>query len=451
MLWRRVMTPVSSQPEPPRPSSFARVVGRLWGANVVIVLSGLIAGPITARALGVEGRGELAAITAVLTMVPWVLDFGLSLWIARERAIGRSRAELLGAALPAALACSLIGVAAAIPLSHALGGGRDVVVTFLQIGLFLAPVSVVLQTLVGLAIGEARWRLFAAARIVGSVLPVIVIVVLLVTDQLTVGSAAAAYLGGGLVGSLIIVPVVRGAGRPRFDLRRARAATAFGAKSWLSTVAGTANNRLDQVLMAGLVTSRELGFYAIAVTVGGVTNGLIGAVSNALIPRVAMGDGALAARSCRVTVGTVALAGTLLAAVTPAMLPFVFGADFADAVPMTLILLGASVPMAAAFVLTAALNAADDPGAAMRAEVVSLAFTVPALIVLLPAYGGIGAAAISLVAYSIRLAIQLASAQRVFRRRWLSFVVPTVGDLRWLARRARRRKETQVSGGAGGR
>jgi len=420
----------------------------LWGANVVIVLSGLIAGPITARALGVEGRGELAAITAVLTMVPWVLDLGLSLWIARERAIGRSRAELLGAALPPALACSLVGVAAAIPLSHALGGERAVVVTFLQIGLFLAPVSVVLQTLLGLAIGEARWRLLTAVRIVGSVLPVIVIVVLVVTGQLTVATAAVAYLCGGLVGSLIIVAVVRGAGRPRFDLRRARAATAFGAKSWLSTAAGTANNRLDQVLMAGLVTSRELGFYAIAVTVGGMTYGLIGAVSNALIPRVAMGDGDLAARSCRITVGTVALVAVLLAAVTPAMLPFVFGADFAGAVPMTLILLVASVPMAAAFVLAAALTAADDPGAAMRAEMVGLAFTVPALILLLPAYGGIAASVISLVAYGIRLAIQLTSAQRVFRRRWSSFVLPTAEDLRWLARRARGRRRAQVSDGA---
>lgn len=434
------MTPIPSQPAPRRSTSFARTVARLLSVNVAIVLSGLVTGPITARALGVEGRGQLAAITAVLTMAPWVLDLGLSMWIARERATGRSRAELLGAGLPVALACSLVGVAAAIPLSHALGGGRAVVVTFLQIGLFLTPVSVVLQTLLGLAIGAARWRLWGAARVVGSVLPVIVIVLLVVTGQLTVASAAAAYLCGGLVGGLIIVRVVRGAGRPQFDARRARAAAAFGAKSWLSTLAGTANNRLDQVLMAGLVTSRELGFYAVAVAVGGMTNSLVGAVSNALIPGVATGDVDLAARSCRITAGTVALAGLLLAVVTPTMLPFVFSADFTDAVPMALILLVASVPMAAAFVLTFALNAAGDPGAAMRAELVALAFTVPALIVLLPAYGGIGAAVISLVAYGIRLAMQLVSVQRVFGRRWSSFVIPTAEDLRWLVRRLRGRR-----------
>lgn len=441
------MTPAPSQHAPRRASSFARTVARLWRANVVIILAGLITGPITARALGAEGRGELAAIIAVLTLAPWVLDLGMSLWLGRERALGRSRAELLGAALPVALACSLLGVAAAIPLSHALGGGRPVVVTFLQIGLFLMPVSVVLHILLGLAIGEARWRLVTSVRIVASVLPVIVIVILVVIDQLTVASAAAAYLGGGLVGSLIVVHVVRGAGRPRFDRRRARTATVFGTKSWLSTVAGTANNRLDQVLMAGLVTSRELGFYAVAVTVGSLTSSLIGAVCNALIPRVAIGDGDLAARSCRVTAGTVAVVGVLLAAVTPTMVPFVFGAEFADAVPMVLILLVASVPMASAFVLTFALNAADDPGAAMRAELVALALTVPALIVLLPAYGGIAAALISLVAYGIRLAMQLASAQRVFGRRWTNFIVPTAEDLRWAARLARGLRAAQTRDG----
>ncbi|MEJ7785563.1 MAG: hypothetical protein WKF96_12225 [Solirubrobacteraceae bacterium] len=107
-----------------REGSFSKVVARLTSVNAVILVAGLITGPITARALGVEGRGDLAAITALLTVGPFLLDLGLSVWLGRERPRGVSREELLGAALPVAFACSLVGVAAAIPLSHVLGNGR---------------------------------------------------------------------------------------------------------------------------------------------------------------------------------------------------------------------------------------------------------------------------------------------------------------------------------------
>jgi len=404
----------------------------------VIILTGMVTGPITARALGPDGRGELAAILVVLTLAPWVLDLGLSVWVGRERARGASRADVLGAALPVALACSLLGVVGAIPLSNMLGEDRPVVVAFLQIGLFLLPLSVALQTLVGLAIGESRWELFTAVRVVGSVLPAVVIVLLAIFGYLTVTTAAAAYLIGGMLGSLLLLRLIKGMRRLSLDLSRSRVATAFGAKSWLSTVGNVANYRLDQVLMVGLVSSSELGLYAVAVTVGSLTSTLVGAASTALFPRIAQGDAELATRACRVTAGVVGLAGLLLAMATPTAVPFVFGSDFARSVPMVLILLAASVPLAAAGVLSAALQAADDPAASMRAELVALALSVPALILILPAYGGIGAAMVSAVAYSIRFLIQLRPACRAFGARSRDFLIPTRHDLTYIMRRVLR-------------
>lgn len=414
---------------------FSSVVVRLTSVNAMALVAGLITGPIVARALGVDGRGDLAAITAVLTVGPWLLDFGLSLWLARERARGVGREELLGAALPVGFACSLIGVVAAIPLSHALGHGRPVVTTFLQIGLFLMPLSVALQTLAGLAIGESRWGVVVAIRIVGTVLPTLTIVVLAVLGRLTVASAAAAYLIGTLLGSLLVLQAVRGMQRLVFDRRRVAAASSFGIKSWLSTVTATANNRLDQVLMAALVPSRELGLYGIAVTTASVTSSLVGAVSNAQFPRVAEGDGGAYGQTLRTTMGLVATVGVMLAVLSPWLIPFVFGEVFRDAVPMAVVLLVASVPMAGSFVLSSALIAANNPGAAMRAEVVALTFTIPALIVLLPDYGGLSAAVVSLVAYAIRLGMQLRPARQTFSASYRTFLLPTRTDLTWLKNR----------------
>lgn len=415
-----------------RGGSFSKVVARLTGVNVVILVAGLITGPITARALGVEGRGDLAAITAILTVGPWLLDLGLSVWLGRERARGVSREELLGAALPVAVACSLVGVAAAVPLSHALGAGRPVVTTFLQIGLFLMPINVVLHTLAGLAIGESRWGLIIANRVAGSVSPAFAIVVLAVLGHLTVATAAGAYLIGALLGALVFLRAVSGMRRLVFDRVRTAAATTFGLRSWLSTVALTANSRLDLVLMAALVSSRELGLYAIAVTSASVTHGLIGAVSNALFPRVAEGDRDIAARCSRITMALVAIVGAALAIISPWLIPFVFGEPFAGAVTMFVILQIASVPMSGAFVLSSALSAANNPAATMRAELVALAFAVPALILLLPDYGGLLAAVVSLAAYIIRLLVQLRPAHQAFSASYRSLLLPSPSDVVWL-------------------
>ncbi len=416
----------------------SRVVVRLTGVNAVVLLAGLITAPITARALGVDGRGNFAAIIAVLTVAPWVLDVGQMFWLGRERARGARREELLGAALPVALACSLIAVVGAIPLAHAIGHGRHVVTTFLEVGLFLMPVSVVLLLLTGLAMAESQWGLVAANSMISSVLPALAIIVLAVIGYLTVATAAAASLIGSLIGSLLLLRVVRGMGRLVFDRRRTAAASRFGVKSWLSTIAAMANLRLDQVLMAGLVPSRQLGLYAVAVTVASVTNGLINAVCNAQYPRVAEGDHLIVARALRMTTGVVASAALVLALASPWLVPFVFGDGFKDAVPMTIILLAASVPMAGAFLLSAALTAADNPGATMGAEVVALAFTIPTLVVFLPGYGGLLAALVSLVAYTIRLGMQLRPARRAFSTSWRTFLLPTRSDLAWLKDQLRR-------------
>ncbi len=423
---------------PARRTSFANVVAGLTSVNVVLLATGLITGPIIARVLGPEGRGELAAVMAVLTMAPAVLDLGLSNWIARERAIGRPRAEILGAALPVSLACSLVGVAAAIPVSHVLGQGRSDVTTFLQVGLVLMPVVVCLQTLLGLTIGESRWRLYAWTRIAGAVLPAAAMVALWLLGELTVASAAISYIAGPIVASLALLTMLRGVRGIRLDRQRSRAAATFGVKSWLNTVTAVTNNRADQILMAGLVPSRELGHYAVAVTISAVTFGVGAAVSSAIYPRVAGGDGLLAARACRITVLLVATVSVALAILTPWMVPLVFGDDFRAAVPMTLILLASSIPASATIVVTAALTAANQPSAPLRAELVTLALAMPALIVLLPPYGGNGAAVISLLTYTLRVTLQLRAAQRTFDCSGWSFVMVKREDLRWIMARFQR-------------
>jgi O-antigen/teichoic acid export membrane protein len=421
---------------------FLVLVLRLTSVNSLLVLLAFITSPILARVLGPVGRGEVAAIFSVVTIAPWIADLGVTAYLTVERAKGNiSPGTLLGSVTPVALGTALIGVALSIPIAHLIGHGRREVVLFVEIGLDLLPLSVLVGILSGLAIGEQRWNLLLLMKVVTASLPAVGIVGLYLTHSLTVATTAITYLVAGIAALFALAPALVGTSPWRFQMQVARHGTAFGIRSWLSTVSSTANLQLDQLLMAALVSSRQLGLYALAVTLAGASSSLVGAVVTALVPRVAAGEPLLAARSCRVATFLVACFAVAIAAVSPIAIPLVFGSAFAGTLPMLLILAPATVLLVASQVLSTAVIAAGEPGPAARGQFVGLAITVPGLLVVLPLAGGIGAAWVSLVAYGATLGVVLRSAIRIFRLPARSFLIVNREDLKWLRTLRRQRME----------
>jgi O-antigen/teichoic acid export membrane protein len=428
---------------------FATVVSRLTGVNGLMVLLAFVTSPILARALGPSGRGDLAAIFVVLILAPTIADLGLYVYVSRERAREvRSIGSILGSTVPIAITVSLIGVLLAVPIAHVLGRGRRDVVLFIELGLFMLPLSVVFQTLYGVVVGAQRWRLIMLAKFLSAIGPAVLIVLLSVAGSLRVDTAAAAYLVCGLVANLPFLGGLRGSRPWRFESQIAREGLAFGLRAWLSSLASQTNAKLDQLLMVGLVSSSELGLYALAVTLATASSSLTSAISNALMPRVAAGEPALAARACRVTILLVGVYGVALALVSPVLVPFVFGSAFTGSVTMLIVLLAATMFLVPAQVLGAAVIAAGEPGAAARSQLVGMAITVPALIVVLPLAGGVGAATVSLAAYAASFVVVFASALRHFELPARSFLLINASDLRWIRTRLRRSPARGVASSA---
>ena len=96
-------------------------VAWLTGVNIMVAALGLITGPIQAHVLGPSGRGEVAAVVTTVAIATWVLDFGLTAFVARARARGTTAALVYGTVVPLSLAFSLIGVAAAFPVAELIG------------------------------------------------------------------------------------------------------------------------------------------------------------------------------------------------------------------------------------------------------------------------------------------------------------------------------------------
>jgi O-antigen/teichoic acid export membrane protein len=145
-----------------------------------------------------------------------------------------------------------------------------------------------------------------------------------------------------------------------------------------------------------------------------------------------------AARASRLGLTPITLASVAAAVLAPVLLPALFGSDLSDAVPMVWILLAAGVPYAGVQVLSVVLMAWDRPRAPARAELIAVALTIPGVFVLIPYLGGVGAAIVSLVAYSVNLGVQFVATRRALGGSYLDYLVVSRDDVRWAANRLRR-------------
>lgn len=423
------------QPEPGR--GLGSVVTRLTSVNIVVAALGFVTGPIQAQVLGPSGRGEVAAVIMTLTVSIWALDFGLTAFVARERARDRPAALVYGTVVPLSFACSLIGVALAFPVADLVSQGRETVETFVRIGLLLSPLSVALLTLSGALWGEEQWRTVSVMRIGGALMALVALALLALLDELTVTSALISLMLASLISSTFVFSVLRGSGRWRYSRPLGREALAFGASNWLASLAILGNLRLDQLLMAGLVSSRQLGLYAVATTVATFSSVFVGALTLGMFPRVARGDPELARRACRIALTLVVLTSAGAAVLLPLLLPLLFGSSFQDAVPMALILLLTGITSAFTTVLGISLAAAGQPRATVRPQVVGLVVAIPLLILLLPGTGGLGAALISVLSGLVSAVLMLFAGMRHFGGRPRDYLRPTAADLATIRGRLR--------------
>lgn len=413
-----------------REQDHARAVGGLTAVNVVVLALGVLTGPLQARALGPEARGELAAILVPLALIPAVLDIGLTTYLARERARGTSRDVLLGTLIPVSLAISLIGVLAAYPVAHLLANGRETALTFLIVGFLLSPITVCLTTMLGVAVGEARWRLISFIRIAAPLMTVVVYVALYANGALTVATAAVTVLLAGFVANVPLLWVLRDIRRWRYDGQHTRAGIRFGSRVWAANVTGTAAARLDQLLMVPLVSSRQLGIYAVAVTVAGFAGVFVQAVSLAMSPDASRGNEQLVRRFARVATLVLFLGAVAMAVAVPVLLPLLFGTEFRAAVPMVWVLLIGTVASGVAGVLSVGLIGSGHPGYVARAVGLPLLATVPVMLLILPSTGGMGAAWITAGGSLLGLYLFVHFTKKATGARAREVLVPTAADVR---------------------
>ncbi len=348
----------------------------------------------------------------------------------REAARRRPLSVLLGSVGPILIGVGVLAAAVAPAMANVFAGGRPIVHAYVLIGFLLMPISMLSWLLSDFATGLGRWGLLIAMRLMTPLLTTVALVALYVAGALTVATAAGVTLTAGLVSIVPVLPLLREAGRPRFERRIAAECVPFGAKAWLGGLGSLVNLRLDQMLMTRLVVPRELGLYVVAVTMSSFfINPVLNALTTGMVPRFSAGDFSELGKVLRTTLLGVGCVGAVIALITPVALPLLFGHAFARAVPMVLVLVIGTIPLAGNNVLSTALTTGGRPGFSAASELIGIIVTVPALIVVLPRYGGMGAAVVSGAAYTVSFLVLLIGSKRQVAIAWRELLVPQRTDV----------------------
>lgn len=368
--------------------------------NVVGPLAGLVSAPILAHALGVDGRGEVAAATAPFLLVSTLATIGIpeaaTYFIARdERAMRAVRRRALLLLLATGVVATLVAFVSAPYLA---GAQADLSYLISLAALAIVP-TVFVGLLRGVAAGLGLWTAVALERALGPLLRLGAILALVLTGNLNVVSATLSIVLAPVAGGLVYFMVRKKLERGEVDPSPPYGAiVGYGARVWIGSVAGVLLMRVDQVLMVPLSNTYELGLYVVAVTISElplVVNTAVREVMFASDARSTANESLT--RAARVSFLVCFGIAAALGATSFWWVPILFGADFAASIPTMLVLLLAVVIGVPGSIAGSGLSARGYPQLRSYSLVIACAINVIVVVLAVPLMGALGAALATLV------------------------------------------------------
>ncbi|MCR6497798.1 lipopolysaccharide biosynthesis protein [Shinella sp. CPCC 101442] len=387
-------------------------------ATLVSLVAGFLVSVITARVLGPAGSGLVAYAMWVIVCAAAVADRGFPQLVLRYVAAVSDRGDNAWAPLVRrAFTVFLPAVAVAFLLFLAYGVHHHVSgapASWLWIGASLLFLAYTLSAFsIAVARGRGRFGEVAATTVVGSLF------------QVPVVFAGAVIIGpgGALLGMLTrYLPQVFCLAR-HLDRRTPAPPAALTPEMHAYRRSMWTNDAIDIVVLTRIeflvvgyfLGDADIGYFAAAI----VFSGLVSQLTLQLSPAFLVGLAARAAtdgaappsalyRNClRFAALFVMPLGIGGAAIIPALIPVVFGADFAPAANAGVLFMLASVPAGLAVVPWSYLAAREQGNRLLRVTVASAVLVFILLVIAVPSAGLLGAGSARIIAESLTLGLLL--------------------------------------------
>jgi O-antigen/teichoic acid export membrane protein len=436
--------PIRSLTKRARPTFSAAAT---YGASAAVSAIALANVLITSRSLGPEGRGEVVFLTTVAALTSYASLFGVQ--EANANLAAREPLTRPSLATNSLIFAAFLGI-----------GGGGVVYVLMQLfpalsadastplvwaALASIPFLTVQQYLLALLRADYRFTFANVASILVPAVTLAVNALFAALGIITAATAVGAAVAAQVLGSIALVGYtsrrLAGFGLPSVPL--ARRSFTFGTKAHLGGIMATGNLRLDHWFVGVIAGQRELGLYNAAVAWSEALFLLPQALGLVFRPDLVRASEHAARRQAAAVfrVGvllTVPLALAIFLA-APFLCVTVLGGAFEGSIVDLRLLVPGAFGIVALKVLGSALLARGRPLREASATAVAFAATILLDILLIPRFGGAGAAMASTVSYCVGgLAIALLFCRAVGCPP--ASLVPRPADLRaiWKGLRAAR-------------
>jgi O-antigen/teichoic acid export membrane protein len=384
-------------------------------ANLAHAAGTFLSGIIIARMLGPEGTGVVSLMTWIAIMAATLSSFGMD--VALQRFIpelhGRgekAEANALSSSLFRMLLIAATVMACLLILLWWLFW-RPVAGDLWGLVVFAYLATILGDFAVGYWIGAQRFQLLALLQIGATGLRLIALVI--GAYFFGVHGAVFAYAAGALIPLLLFLKEFRMARGP---VSPAVARTMrFASSAWLFLILhNLVWTRAEIVFIEVYWGAEVVGLFAAGLGLASLSSLLPVVLSGALLPYLSEQSGPDAPKqkqfafSSMVTILAMIVFPACfgMAAITPELLPFLFGAAFADAVPSAMVLVSTAALAVIAICSKDLLFSIDRGFGLLFSNALGLVVIVVGGFVVIPFFGLMGAAWLRLAAHFVVIAVQ---------------------------------------------
>lgn len=415
-------------------------------ARLLILVGNVVTGIITARLLGPEGRGELAAMTLWPEFLAFTMTLGLpSALLYNLKQYPSERQKTFSASLILCLVLGLIAMLIGIVFVPVwLGQYSPEIIRFAQGFMLLVPTTLVAAILVAALEADSdfttanKFRYFCAF----SALPVLL--TLAYANLLNPFTAALAYSLSTIPIFLWVLVIVCKRFRPTWrNLNESyRPLFNYGLRSYGIDLIGTFSTKVDQILVVGLLTPASMGMYVVALSLSRLLNVFHSSVTTVLFPKTAGGSlnevVNITGRVARINATLESLAGMAVLISAPILLNLFYGPKFDGAISVFQILVVEVILGGTTQILAQAFMALGRPEIVTLSQGIGLGASIPLMFLFIPRFGIVGAGIALLCSTVIRL-ILIIRCYPAFLKVPPPDLKPTKGDYYYLVNAIRSR------------
>jgi len=366
------------------------------------------------------GRGEYVAVCAWPMGISTLFALGVSQALTFH--VGRRNyriSEIVTAAVVMGAVQGALTIAVGmVVLPHVLHGYPPAVVNLGILFLSLTPMVVLSAYVSNVFQGAQDLLRFNVIRVLAPAVYFVGLIAIYCSHCRSLWAVIASQLAGYVSACAVGGALIWSRFRPQWQWNSAAFPKIldFGVRTHATSLANYFNQRIDQLILSLILPPKQLGYYAVAVTLSTAVTVFSIAAGIVTFSHGSSQDREMAistiSRSFRASLAWLLLACIALYVLSPLLIDRVFGSAFDSSILACRILLPGALMIGMNQVLYNGSSALGRPGLPSIAEGVSMVITTVGLYLLVPRYGFVGAAIVSSAAYTVSFVVMLILARQ---------------------------------------